>query len=149
MTINDILSRLVADGYEGCHVAHWDPKSIIVPKLGEVELAYGEAKVFDKKHPWPHYGEHQCFKNIDDLFADIHATWPLESETSCETSSTESLPYSEVDVAEIVIKADEPAIVSEPTNDPESVESESVQACAEASAICVGLDAERAVTSWH
>lgn len=77
MTTADIIACLEAEGYEGCHVAHWDDKSVIVPGRGEVELAHGEAKVFDKKYPWPDYGDHDCFKKIEALMADVRATWPL------------------------------------------------------------------------
>lgn len=80
MTLQNILDRLLADGYEGCNVSPWAPKSINVPNFGEVELAHGEAKIFDKKYPWPDYGNHTCYKSIDDLFVDIHKTWPLRSQ---------------------------------------------------------------------
>ena len=51
MTLEDILSRLKTDGYIGCNVSTWSPKCIHVPNLGEIELAHGEAKIFDDNFP--------------------------------------------------------------------------------------------------
>lgn len=75
MTLQGIMERLLAEGYTNCHFS--GSKQIILPGLGEVELAYGEAKIFDSKLPWPGYGNHQCTKSIDELFDDIHKTWPI------------------------------------------------------------------------
>ena len=85
MTLQDIMERLVEDGFT-CHFS--GSKQIIVIGHGEVELAYGEAKIFDSKYPWPGYGDHECHKNLESLFEDIHKTWPKE--TSCETLSVKS-----------------------------------------------------------
>ena len=142
MTLNEILDRLKADGYEDCHIVDWAPKSIIVPNFGEVELAYGEATIFDKKYPWPEYGDHRCFTNIDDLFDDIHKTWPLE--TQCKPSSDSSKNSSPVKAAaEIAIKGDCLVIVTGGENDSQPDQSGSVQVGDQASPVRLGLDAER------
>lgn len=73
MTLEDIMNRLVAEGYENCH---YDGScQIIVNNRGEVELEYGEARIYDRLSPWPGYGNHPYRTDIDLLFQDINTTW--------------------------------------------------------------------------
>lgn len=89
MTLQDIMARLQADGYT---TAYSDAKQIYLPGKGEIELAYGEAKIFDAKFSWPEFGNHPCHKDIDALFEDIHNTWPIEKTDDPKTDDQESLP---------------------------------------------------------
>lgn len=118
MTLNEILNRLIDDGYTDSYIDKVNSNTIIIPKKGEVELAHGEATIFDAKFAWPGYGDHACFKKIDDLFADIHATWPIKKleETPCETSSNDSLPSS-ASVAEAIADKEENRVTAEENHD--------------------------------
>ena len=140
MTLQDIMDRLTAEGYSAFFSGS---KNILIPGKGEVELAYGEAKLFDAKHPWPDYGNHPCIKNIDALFDDIHATWPLE--TKCETSSSSSPSSSAADAPATATRAAARAPATAAANDPEPVEQEGVPAGTDAPAVRAGVDDEPAV----
>jgi len=121
----------------------------MLPGRGEIELAYGEAKIFDAKYAWPDYGDHPCVKTIDKLFEDVHKTWPLEP-TPCEPSLPESENSSTASPAaeEIVIKDAVLAIATAEaaSDDPENDEPASVQVGDPAPSVCVGVDAERTAT---
>jgi len=99
MTLTDIIERLTAEGYTNCHIV--GNKQILLPGLGEVELAYGEARIFDAKYAWPGYGNHTCHKTIDDLFADINTTWPLSTTVVAEEEPVR-------DVSTYPLKVDKP-----------------------------------------
>jgi len=108
MTLQEIMDRLIKDGYKDCYYDNLSPKCIIVGQLGEIELAHGEAKIFDRKHPWPGYGDHACHKKIDDLFTDIHVTWPIKTEeTPCSTPLSELSTQSLEEVARGPVIKDE------------------------------------------
>lgn len=96
MTLDDIAARLTAEGYTNCH---FSGKQIILPGLGEIELAYGEVRIFDAKQPWPGYGDHPLHSGLDALFADIASTWPL--------AKPEPEPEVEPEIAEVEDDSDE------------------------------------------
>jgi hypothetical protein len=88
MTLEDIMNRLVAEGYENCH--YDGSTQIIVNNRGEVELMYGEAQIYDRLAPWPGYGNHKSHMDIDSLFADINATWAKAEFPKVENDSEDN-----------------------------------------------------------
>lgn len=73
ITYEQIMERLLAEGYEN---VHGHGTQIIVNNRGEIDLYDGEATISDRLTRKPGYGNHESFHDINELFADIMATWP-------------------------------------------------------------------------
>lgn len=78
MNLQDIMDKLVAAGFENCHVS--DGCQIIVNNRGEIDLdSNGEATIFDRLTPG--YGNHRPTSDLDQLLTTVQVTWSKKEPT--------------------------------------------------------------------